>query len=78
MLGEYDVDVTARDRDGLTPLHQASHMGYRELSQFLVKRCADVKVQNKNRLAPLYQASERCRAELVRFVVEHDAMGRCC
>jgi ankyrin repeat protein len=40
-LIEHGADVTARDKHGSTPLHQASLSGNAELANFLVEHGAD-------------------------------------
>jgi ankyrin repeat protein len=40
--------ITARDKDGSTPLHCAAWKGYPEIVELLIKRGADIHLENQN------------------------------
>jgi len=46
-LVELGADVTAQDKDGSTPLHQASNSGEVDLARFLVEHGADATALTK-------------------------------
>ena len=47
------ADVNARDKDGETPLHEASSGGYKEIIELLIAKGADVNARNEDGKTPL-------------------------
>jgi len=72
-LLDADVDVSAADDYGSTPLHGAARNGHEALAQLLIDRGADVSVADRYRLTPLHAASENGHEALTRLLVDRGA-----
>jgi len=64
VLVEHGADPTARDKDGLTPLHVALQSGDMELALLLIEHGADVTAQKKGRVTPMHLASHNGDMEI--------------
>jgi ankyrin repeat protein len=64
LLIKHGADVTAQNRDGMTPLHQASQHGNEDHAQFLAEHNVVEASQDEHELAPLHQASQRENVDL--------------
>jgi ankyrin repeat protein len=57
MILERGADPTVQDKDGRTPLHEASLWGHVEVVRMILERGADPTVQDKDGRTPLHLAS---------------------
>jgi ankyrin repeat protein len=73
LLVKHNVDVTAQDKDGSTPLHfvSRSRRGNVDLARLLIEHGSDATSKDKLGLTPLDQAKLKDHNELVQFLVEH-------
>ena len=72
-LLDHHVDVNARDRLGMTALHQAVINGHIDIAKLLLERGADVKAVDQTGLTPLHQAANMGRAEMAELLLAHHA-----
>ena len=73
MLIEGGADPTARDKNGLTPLHFAAGLGHAEAITALIEGGADPAARNKNGLTPLHWAVVRGHADAITALIEGGA-----
>jgi len=67
---EHGANVSAKDKFGSTPLHEASSQGHVDLAQFLVKHGADVSSRDHDSRTPLDLALSIGLVDLAGFLVE--------
>ena len=67
---EHSANVTVRDKEGSTPLHEASTV---EMSRFLIEHGADATARDKRGSPPLHFAVKPENVDLARFLIEHGA-----
>lgn len=68
-----DVDVNAKDEDGLTPLHIASKRGDLAIVIALLDKRAYINAEDKNGLTPLHLASQEGDLAIVRALLDKGA-----
>ncbi|KAI0266891.1 hypothetical protein BGY98DRAFT_1102427 [Russula aff. rugulosa BPL654] len=76
VLLEFGVDVNAKSRNRLTPLHYASSNGHRNddrVARLLIAHGADPNTRSVTGYTPLHCASMWGRIEIVRLLIEHGA-----
>ena len=66
-------NINAREKDGGTPLHHASHSGSPEVVCLLLERGANIKARTKGGATPLHEASYRSTPEVARLLLERGA-----
>jgi ankyrin repeat protein len=76
MLLEKGADARAADRDGLTPLYEASQKGHLEIAKMLLENGADARAANKYGRTPLHEASEKGHLEISKMLLENGADAR--
>jgi len=67
---DHGADVTAQDKDGLTPLHKASTV---EMVRFLIEHGADATARDKRASTVLHCAVGRENVDLAQFLIGHSA-----
>jgi len=67
---ERGIDVTVQDKDGSTPLHEASTV---EMARFLIEHGGDATARDKRGSTPLHHGVERENLDLAQFLMEHGA-----
>jgi ankyrin repeat protein len=60
-----------QNRDGWTPLHEASWYGYLDMIRLLLEHGANVEATNNNRRTPLHLATQNGQLAAVQLLVEH-------
>ena len=74
LLVEKGAQINAKDRDGLTPLHDAvkrgSEPGSLELVKILVEKGATIDIINNNNETPFYLAKKHKHEEIAKFLLE--------
>lgn len=73
-LIEKDPDlVNAKDKDGRTPLHWASHGVHLEIVKFLVDKGADVNAEDSKKVVPLHSLAVRNDAAAIEILIAKGA-----
>ncbi len=67
------ASVNAADKDGSTPLYEASGSGYTEVAKLLLAAQADVNAVGQNGVTPLFAASAMGAVETVKLLLDHKA-----
>lgn len=70
---EGGIEVHAKDKDGLTPLHWAANRGHIEDIKALVEAGAEVQAKDRDGVTPLHSAAKRGHAEAIMALVEAGA-----
>lgn len=65
--------VSAKDKDGRTPLHWACRGVHLEAVKFLVDKGADVNAEDSNKVVPLHSLAVRNSAAAIAILVDNDA-----
>jgi ankyrin repeat protein len=65
------ADVSAKDEEGLTPLHLAASWGHKEVAELLIGKCADVNAKDNNGVTPLTNATNNGYTELGNLLRKH-------
>ena len=71
LLVKHGVDVTARTKDGSTPLHLAARHGCVGVVRFLIEHGAAVTAEDKDGLTPLHLASREGYTDVERLLIDH-------
>ena len=64
-------DVTARDDDGMTPLHWAACCGRKDMAELLLANKAEVNAKNAHNETPLHKAAINGRKDMVELLRQH-------
>ena len=72
-LQESSAATNYRDKEGLTPLHEAAGFGQVEVATLLLKANADVNAINNKGLTPLHMAASAGQAGMVSLLLAHKA-----
>jgi len=70
------VDVNAKNKAGMTPLHYASMMGHKEVARLLITNGADVKAKSQFQNfgeTPLHHAASGGHGEIVELLITKGA-----
>ena len=67
------VDVNAKDKYGLTPLHHAAWQGRNEIVELLIANGADVNAKDVDGGTPLHEAASDGRKEVVELLIDNGA-----
>ncbi|RTE68952.1 hypothetical protein BHE90_016671 [Fusarium euwallaceae] len=73
VLLEKGADITAVDKNGVTPLIAASAAGHTEVVKLLLEKGADITVANNDGLTPLIIASAAGHMEVVKLLLQKGA-----
>ena len=74
LLLDHGADPNIPERDGLTPLHQASQKGRIEIARVLLERGASIEVEDKWGRTPSNVASGEQHDEIINLLLEHGAV----
>lgn len=69
----FGADITARDKDGRTPLHYAAQTGHNDTCEMLLSRGADATVVDEKGVTPLHLAARSGEMTKVRFLIKAGA-----
>ena len=67
------ADVNAMSENGMTPLHWASVLGFRDAAEILLDNGADLEAKNKDGWTPLKLASDHGQDRLAEFFISRGA-----
>ncbi|KAL0739074.1 hypothetical protein Bca4012_015284 [Brassica carinata] len=70
---ESGIPVNARDSEGRTPLHWATHRGHLDIVKLLVDKNADVNAKDNKGQTPFHYAVVCDREAIAEFLVKHQA-----
>jgi ankyrin repeat protein len=73
MLLERGADAKAHDKQGWTPLHQASQRGHKEVARILLENGANVGAKDKLGYTPLHVTLAVGCVELSRMLLDYGA-----
>jgi len=73
LLIDNGANINNQNNNGLTPLHQASKNGLKEIVELLISKGADVNIKNNAGITPLDVAQQRGQTEIVELLREHGA-----
>ncbi len=65
LLAEDPERVSAKDKEGLTPLHFAALYDHKEIAELLIAKGADVNAKDKDGWTPLHETGKKDVAELL-------------
>ena len=69
LLETKDVDVNAKDKNGVTPLHEAADRGLADIAELLIAGGANVNAEDYDGNTPLHLAIGGGHAEIARLLV---------
>ena len=67
------ADVTAKDNNGMTPLHWAAHYGQAKVAKVLLAKGADANAEDDDGMTPMHYAAYRGHAEVVKLLLAKGA-----
>ena len=70
LQNEKGAQINAKDRDGLTPLHDAVKKGSLELVKLLVEKGAGIDAIDNNNETPFYRANRENHKEIAKYLLE--------
>lgn len=73
LLERGEVDITSTDKEGLTPLHWASCVGFANLTKDLLNKGADINLIGKHGATPLMVASSGGHYEIAQCLLSRGA-----
>ena len=65
--------MNAKNEDGWTPLHWATHKGHREITELLLAKGADVNAKDESGMTPLHYAADYGHEEIVELLISKGA-----
>jgi ankyrin repeat protein len=65
------ADIDAKDNQGDTPLHTASHWGHLAIVKALLSDGADILATNNNGHLPIHKAVEFRKSEVTKYLLQH-------
>src|SRR5437868_5901503 len=73
LLLEKGADITARDRRGGSPLHDAAEMGHLGAAELLVANRASINATDDLLVTPLHLAAEHGRTAMIELLLKANA-----
>ena len=71
LLGQDNIDINSRDKQGSTALHIAATYRNVMITQMLLEGNASVRIQDKQRQTPLHRAAQEGDSQIIRLMLEH-------
>ncbi len=73
ILKQNNIDIDAKSKAGISPLHIAVKNRDLKIVKILIKNGADVDIQDNNGLTPLHYAIAQRRYNIVKYLIFNDA-----